>query len=157
MLILFHGGEILFIEAISKKVVRSDWKEHVKKSELLKLETKEDFAEFVHKKHLEILKTSKSPTASTCVGQDEKRFSNLTEEDDSKICWMCSVSVKRLEKSLCEGCLRARYCSMGCLEEDWSVHGDWCQKRRERREEKEMIKKMIERARVDIEADNYVD
>ena len=45
---------------------------------------------------------------------------------------------------------------MECLEGDWSVHGDWCQGRRRKKEEKKM-REMIERVRKDIEEDNIVD
>ena len=157
MLVLFHGGKLLFIETLSKVAARSCWKESVKKSDLVKLETKRDFDNFAHKTHFDNLKAPKYVSISACVGQGEERFNTNSEEDDSKICWMCAVPVKCLKKSLCSGCLRARYCSMECLEGDWAVHGDWCQMRRERREEKEMIEKMVERARRDIEQDNSVD
>jgi hypothetical protein len=144
-------------------VAKSDWMQSVKKSELLELDTKEEFAALAHLKHLDILGVAEYKShkhLSTCVAQDNERFSTKKEDDDSKCCWTCGVTVKCLEKSLCSGCHRARYCSMECLKGDWSVHGDWCQMRRRRREEKEvrkMRKKMIERARKDIEADNFVD
>ena len=45
---------------------------------------------------------------------------------------------------------------MECLEGDWSVHEDWCQERRRKKEEKKM-REMIERVRKDIEEDNIID
>ena len=72
---------------------------------------------------------------------------------------MCSVKVRMLENSLCSGCLRARYCSQECLVADWGVHGEWCERRRARREGRRERRKemMMERARRQIEEDNYMD
>ena len=134
MLILFHGGKLLFIETINKNLVRSDWKESVNKSELLELETEEDFATFADEKHVDILGVTKYPKhLSYSFAQDTGRFSNNKEEDESECCWTCAVRVRSLEKSFCSGCRKARYCSVECLEGDWSVHGDWCQGRKGRK------------------------
>ena len=61
-----------------------------------------------------------------------------------------------MKNSLCAGCLKARYCSLGCQRSDWAVHGDWCEMKRKAREEKRGMG-MKERAMQDIEEDNNVD
>ena len=66
------------------------------------------------------------------------------------------MKVRKVEKSLCSGCLRARYCSSECLGADWGVHGEWCERRRGKREERKM-ELMRKRAQRDIEEDNIVD
>ena len=55
--------------------------------------------------------------------------------------------------------MRARYCSQECLETDWSVHGEWCQRRKEGREgrRERKMEMMRERAMRDIEEDTFVD
>ena len=53
-----------------------------------------------------------------------------TEDDERTFCWICPVKVRRLEKTLYSGCLRARYCSQECSVSDWGVHGEWCEWRK---------------------------
>ena len=56
------------------------------------------------------------------------------------------MKVRKVEKSLCSGCLGA----------DWGVHGEWCERRRGKREERKM-ELMRKRAQRDIEEDNIFD
>ena len=83
-------------------------------------------------------------------------FSHYKDDDHSLFCWTCGVTVRKLEKSLCAGCLKARYCTLGCQEEDWDVHKDWCMDRSAKRAEKGSMM-MKEQAMKDIEAANTVD
>ena len=83
-------------------------------------------------------------------------FSHYKDDDHSLFCWTCGVTVRKLEKSLCAGCLKARYCTLGCQEEDWDVHKDWCMGMMARREEKELMVRKAQ-TRKQIEEDNTVD
>ena len=107
------------------------WKESLGRRDLLKLVTKEDFAEVAHRKHIEHVGNNFSITTYIAFAQDDDGFSRSTEDDEKTFCWMCSVKVRMLENSLCSGCLRARYCSQECLVADWGVHGEGCEERRE--------------------------
>ena len=92
--------------------------------------------------------------------QDAESFSNFKEEDPSKCCWCCDVKVLGLKKSLCSGCLKARYCSWECLRANWAEHGEWCGRRQAERSGKEKKKKdeiRMEKIRRDIEEDDNVD
>ena len=51
---------------------------------------------------------------------------------------------RRLKKSICPGCLVARYCTLGCQEEDWYRHRDYCMKTKADREEKNRKKVFID-------------
>ena len=146
---------MLFIDTVpKKKKVESDWKESFTKNEMLEFETPQDFAKVVDSKHDAILGVSHQSSAFVAFSQEDGKFSNQAEEDNSRCCWTCGVPVLRVKKSLCAGCLRARYCTEECLGKDWTVHGDWCRRRKNRREER---RKMKERAEKDIAEDNVVD
>ena len=59
------------------------------------------------------------------------------KEKKAVICWKCLAGpdlVYRLY--LCGWCMKARYCGYKCQEEDWDRHGDWCEMRRDTREER---------------------
>ena len=147
---------MLLIETQKKKKAKSEWKESLNRSELLNIETVEDFAEVAKKIHIG---DSPYKTFAIAFAQDEEGFSRSVEDDDRSFCWMCDVKVRKVEKSLCSGCLRARYCTSECLSADWGVHGEWCERRRGKREERgerkmELMKKGALR---DIEEDNIVD
>ena len=154
-LILFHNGEILYLQVQKKKQVESEWKEAVARVEI---KTEEDSSKVSRNKHVEI-RGSAEPTGYVAISQDDDKFSRSPEEEDRRFCWCCDVRVTEVEKSLCSGCLKARYCSQGCLRADWDIHGEWCDMRREKRKdrEEEKDKEMKERARKDIEKDNHVD
>ena len=68
-----------------------------------------------------------------------------------------------LKKSLCRGCLKARYCSLECQGSDWEVHGNWCERRREKNKKKMEEKRRVgrqmmeERARGEVNEDTIVD
>ena len=64
-----------------------------------------------------------------------------SKPDDNKICWSCSADPTQLTLWRCRGCLVAWYCGEKCQEEDWPVHGPWCERRSCRREEKHKAKK----------------
>ena len=85
---------------------------------------------------------------------------DIDSEDPIKCCWCCDVKVLGLKKSLCSGCLKARYCSLDCLRANWAEHGEWCERRQEERSVKEKKKKeeiRMEKIRRDIEEDDNVD
>ena len=126
------------------------------RSELQKLETLEDYVKAVHEY---LLTECSCKTLYIGVAQDDERFSRSVEDDEGSFCWMCDVKVRLVEKSLCSGCLKARYCSLGCLRADWGLHGEWCQRRKEGREgrRERKLEMMRERARRDIEEDTFVD
>jgi len=68
--------------------------------------------------------------------QDEDGKEGVDEKEikAKKCCWFCSKEEGSLLK--CSGCRKAYYCNEKCIEHDWPVHGNWCSKRRQKREEK---------------------
>jgi len=68
-----------------------------------------------------------------------------TTKDENKICWSCSADPKKVVLFRCRGCRKAWYCGEQCQEEDWPVHGPWCERKRNKREEKLKAKEEEER------------
>ena len=149
-LVIFHKGDTLFLETLSKKKVRHSWEEPVKMTEMLKiLALKQDEA---MKQELRLLGIKKlesilgrvkiiSPLGyAVFIPQNSDVFSHLGDEKHDEYCWLCHVTIRKLKKSTCAGCLVARYCTLGCQENDWSRHRDYCMKKKARREEKNMSK-----------------
>ena len=123
---------------------------------MLMLSIDEDFQTLAYLMHSTILGLDFNHY-TVLVPQDAEGFTNYQEDDHSLFCWTCGVSdVRKLERSLCAGCLKAMYCTLGCQEEDWEEHKDWCLDRMAKRAEKESMM-MKEQAMKDIEADNAVD
>ena len=149
-LIIFHKGSTLFLETLSKKKVRHSWEEPVGKTEMLKImelkETeaiKQEFKLLGFRKLRSILGRDKifpSSDFTFFIPQDPDVFSHFGDEKHDEYCWLCHVTVRKLKKSICAGCLVARYCTLGCQEEDWSRHRDYCMMKKARREEKTMSK-----------------
>ena len=52
------------------------------------------------------------------------------------LCWNCSKTQVKLYK--CGGCLQARYCTKDCLEQDWNIHGNYCEKIQKKLEQKKI-------------------
>ena len=148
-LIIFHKGSTLLLETLNKKQVRHSWEEPLEKSEMLKIK---DIAHAAMEQEVKllgflILKTILghdniffSRTTAYSIPQDPDVFSHFGDEKHKEYCWQCHVTIRKLKKSTCAGCLVARYCTLGCQEEDWSRHRDYCMKKKARREEKSMSK-----------------
>ena len=60
-----------------------------------------------------------------------KKPSALTIKE--KKCWLCGATSTLLK---CSGCRKARYCGKACQEKDWWRHGDWCNRKKEKREKR---------------------
>ena len=116
------------IETQKKKITNTVWKESLGRKELLEMKTNKDFTKIARREHVGDI--SAESIYMIDIAQDDDRFSRSTEDDVKTYCWKCSVKVIMVEKSLCSGCLRARYCSQECLVADWGVHGEWCQRRK---------------------------
>jgi hypothetical protein len=129
---------------------------------MLGIESEKEFAGKANMKHIEYI-GELGDTVSFTIPQDDERFNKPAEDGAKQYCWTCDEKIETVEKTLCSGCRKARYCTQECLRIDWGVHGEFCQRRREKRvekekrEEMEMIMRMKDRARRDIEADNNVD
>ena len=149
-LIIFHKGSTLFLETLSKKKMRHSWEEPVGKTEMLNIMDLKE-AEAIKKK-LKVLGLRKlksvlgrdkifpSSDFTFFIPQDPDVFSHFGDEKHDEYCWLCHVTVRKLKKSICAGCLVARYCTLGCQEEDWSRHRDYCMMKKARREEKTLSK-----------------
>ena len=160
-LIIFHKGRTLLLETFGKKQVRHSWEEPVGKTEMLKImDMKQTLPTVVQDLRLlgsRKLKSIRGPAAANpsisnnttnktllyftfFIPQDADVFSHFGDEKHNEYCWQCHVTIKKVKKSTCAGCLVARYCTLGCQEEDWSRHRDYCLKKKARREEKNMSK-----------------
>merc|ERR1719347_269806 len=78
--------------------------------------------------------------------QDDDVFNHCCDEKYSEYCWKCGVSLRRVKRSLCAGCLKARYCTLECQGGDRDRHRDYCTKMEAKREAKRTskIKEVIE-------------
>lgn len=65
--------------------------------------------------------------------QKETARAKLLTLNRSKLCWNCHSTDDLLT---CEACMRAKYCSEECQEEDRENHQDWCDQMKHRREER---------------------
>jgi len=76
-------------------------------------------------------------SGESSVNKDDLRFKDekFQETEDSKdencklakhLCWNCAKSSKEVELFKCKGCKKARYCGLGCQNEDWNRHGEYC-------------------------------
>ena len=159
-LIIFHKGSTLLLETLSKKQVRHSWEEPLEKSERLKIK---DMA----KQELRLLGLMKLKTilghdnmissrfsTTYFIPQDPDVFSHFGDEKHQEYCWQCHVTIRKLKKATCAGCLVARYCTLGCQEKDRSRHRDYCMKKKARREERKLSKV---RPKVIIDWDKEVD
>lgn len=83
--------------------------------------------------------TSGKPSGGQCtleinVGAFRNRSSNDQEEkeedsddeNETKMCWTCSVKLPPDEINLCSRCKRAVYCSRACQKDDWAQHKRIC-------------------------------
>jgi len=70
--------------------------------------------------------TKKQNSSEMAATENERKY--------PKCCWFCGEEEGRLLK--CSGCKKAYYCKRDCIERDWSVHGNWCNKRQKRRAER---------------------
>ena len=156
-LTIFHKGDTLLLETLNKTSVRHSWQDPVDEDELHKLreiENREDLEKLGNMK-LESILDRELPGrnyhlschyASCFVPQDHTVFNHCCDEKYSEYCWKCGVSLRRVKKSLCAGCLKARYCTLECQSGDRDRHRDYCMKMKAKREEKKMskVKKVIE-------------
>jgi hypothetical protein len=162
VLLLFNNGEVLFLRSNKdKKKIKAEWKDPVDDFELKEMKKEEDFAKIASSLHKSCYGAEVvSLSGYISIGQDKDRFTNNEISNPRDFCWTCDVSVAEAEKSLCKGCLVARYCSMEYQKGDWEVHGPWCEIKKKKMEERrcqEDLERMKERARRDIEEDNNVD
>ena len=65
--------------------------------------------------------------------QKETARKKLLTRNRSKVCWNCHSTEDLLT---CEACMKAKYCSEECQEEDREIHQDWCDQVKQRREER---------------------
>jgi len=63
--------------------------------------------------------------------QKETARKKLLTRNRSKLCWNCHSTENLL---MCEDCMRAKYCSEECQEDDRENHEDWCVQMKQRRE-----------------------
>ena len=65
--------------------------------------------------------------------QKETARKKLLTLNRSKLCWNCHSTENLL---MCEDCMRAKYCSEECQEDDRENHQDWCLQMKQRREKR---------------------
>jgi len=70
--------------------------------------------------------------------EDVKKGVLENKRKTEKCCWFCSKDEGSLLK--CSGCRKAYYCNEKCIERDWPVHGNWCSKKMQKREERKVKK-----------------
>lgn len=92
------------------------------------------------------MKAHDSPTVSTKRAEGlssvpSKEDTNSECKDENKICWFCSAEPGKVALYKCKGCRVAWYCGEKCQQEDWSVHGPWCDRMWEKRKGKRKVKK----------------
>ena len=70
--------------------------------------------------------------------QKETARAKLLTLNRAKLCWNCHSTENLL---MCEDCMRAKYCSEECQEDDRDRHQDWCDQMKQRREERRKAKR----------------
>merc|ERR1712025_1134861 len=172
----------LLLEAMGKNKVRHSWDNPVEKTDMLKIRNLtqlKDFVQFALKKLESIrgrdlnysnhelesifdrdLHNSKHNIFPSYLAflfaQDRDVFSHYGDENHSDFCWLCGVTVRKLRRATCAGCLVARYCTLGCQEKDWSRHRNYCMQKKACREEEELAVPSI-RENVFIDWEQEVD
>ena len=151
-LVIFHKGSTLLLETLSKKKVKHSWEEPVGKTDMLKIR---DFKQVndIMKQELKLIGWKKLESIlgrrdnhlfphefSFLISQDPDVFSHYGDEKVKEYCWLCGVTIRKVKKSTCAGCLVAKYCTLSCQEGDWNRHRDYCMKKKACREEKTMSK-----------------
>ena len=58
----------------------------------------------------------------------------ISARNVNKCCWNCDATDVKLYK--CTGCKKAYYCSKKCIELDWAVHGGYCLKKQQKKQNK---------------------
>ena len=161
-LIIFHRGSTLLLETLDKNKVRHTWENPVDKTDMLNIRNLtqvQDIVQVSLKKLESIvgrdLPSSRRNTIAFPFPQDSDAFSHYGDENHSGYCWLCGVTVRKLKKATCAGCLVARYCTLGCQEEDWSRHRNYCMKKKASREEEKTVLNM--KKAVFIDWDQEVD
>jgi len=104
----------------------------------------------IYRKKLEKRKEQRAQAVPTVPNKEEVEGGAKSKEavkikDENKICWSCSADPKKVVLFRCRGCKKAWYCGEQCQEEDWPVHGPWCERKRNKREEKQKAKEEEER------------
>ena len=126
-LIIFHRGSTMLLETINKSKVKHAWENPVEETEMLKIRNqtqREDLEQVALKKLERILGRELHnhdhyifPHNFTFLfDQDRDVFSHYEDENHSEFCWLCGVTIRKLKKATCAGCLVARYCTLGCQE-----------------------------------------
>jgi len=143
----FHKGDVLVVRTFGKTSVRHYW------GDPLKEDTLHYFRDMWNKdKKYAIMKLASiiydfggKKYHLTCP-QDDDVFNHCCDEKYSEYCWKCGVSLRRVKRSLCAGCLKARYCTLECQGGDRDRHRDYCIKMEAKREAKRTskIKEVIE-------------
>ena len=162
-LIIFHKGSTLLLETLSKTKVKHTWQTPVQRTDMLKIRNltqDEDIRQLGLKKlgsilGRDLLSNDDPHTFTFVFPQNRDVFSHFGDENHKEYCWFCHVTVRKLKKCICAGCLVARYCTLGCQEKDWNRHRDYCMMKKARREEKTSISKM--KKNVFIDWDQEVD
>ena len=162
-LIIFHRGSTLLVETMGKTKARHTWENPVEETDMLKIKNLTQVKDFVQValKKLESILGRELHNSSHQIfphyftflfPQDRDVFSHYGDENHSEFCWLCGVTVRKLKKATCAGCLVARYCTLGCQKEDWSRHRNYCMKKKASREEEAMtVPKVSERVFIDWE------
>ena len=120
-LIIFHLGQVLHLETLSKTKARFSWEDPLDNTDLLKLKelkTNNQRWHFGASMLWSILGHGRDVFHAWYLPQDSEVFSHYEDPDYSSYCWVCRVSLRKLKKSVCAGCLRARYCTLECQGED---------------------------------------
>jgi len=107
----------------------------------------------IYRKKLEKRKEQKAQAVPSVPSKEEVKVGTKSKEpasrtkvkDENKICWSCSADPDKVVLFRCRGCKKAWYCGEQCQEEDWPVHGPWCERKRNKREEKLRAKEEEER------------
>ena len=86
------------------------------------------------------LKASTVPSKKEDVSGSKSDKTVSSSKDENKICWSCSADPDQVTLFRCKGCKVAWYCREKCQEVDWPVHGPWCERKSNKREQKSKAK-----------------
>jgi len=108
--------------------VDKEWKKEREVSEERRVEESGEKCEEMSKDDNEVKKN-----LMEVVAQPDKR--KRWRKKKVKVCWLCAAAKtdEGFDLHWCAGCRKARYCGLGCHEQDWERHKEFCQKVRKGR------------------------